>query len=123
MKKKCLVILSLLCVMLFGCTSNKESNANTTIPKEKYNIAYVNCIINFNDYYANGTDSFDSVIHKYNDFDSGYTISTTNQFTYFKIKDWDYGENNTIILYLKDRRTLQTSVNNVVLMYETLIEE
>lgn len=117
MKKFLSIFLTaLLASLIVGCASQPEPK------KENYNIAYVNCIINFNDYYANSTDSFDSVINKYNNFDSGYTISTTNQFTYFKIKDWDYGENNTIILYLKDGRTLQTSVDNVVLMYETNIK-
>ncbi len=42
--------------------------------------------------------------------------------TVFLIDDWAYGDNDTIILYLDDGRTLQTATSNVVLMYEPTVE-
>ncbi len=117
MKKKLLAILLVIvmCFLAVGC--------NGTGKKEDYNIAYVTLYT----YYTDALTEL-SQNNEYANFDQAPTYSSwtfynnNNATTVFLIDDWAYGDNDTIILYLTDGRTLQTASSNVVLMYEPIVE-
>ena len=51
-------------------------------------------------------------------YSSGYNYEALTHAYFCYITDWEYSKNDTIILYLKDGRTLQTSASNVLLVYD-----
>lgn len=127
MKKKILSItlILILSVLSFGCTSESNTNSEETYVKGTYNIAYINIYFytekdKINDEYQMSLNpEYHGDIYRLQNYSSGDISSTTLQMSYYcYITDWEYGKNDTIILYLTDGRTLQTSTNNVLLMYE-----
>lgn len=113
MKKIVSLILALLTTFIFfGCATTTPEE--TEYSKGKYNIAYLSFFVN-NEHMSN---YFDDYISK--DFSSA--AYGGGNITYMMIDDWEFGKNDTIILYLKDGRTLQTSIDNVVLMYDPEFE-
>lgn len=107
MKKYISILLVLIMTALFiGCTSETKAD---------YNIAYVKII-----FYNQGQENTNTLTSLQN-HDSNYWSNST--YAYCHITGWDYGKNNTIILYLKDGRTMQTSADNVLLMYDPDVEK
>ena len=119
MKKKTVlfILICIICMYSIGC--NTSNNVNTA--KEKYNIAYVSFYIPYNDANISTLSGDNAKFYDLSDYTSGRVSSSENVSTYFYLRDWDYGNNDTIILYLLDGRTLQTSASNVVLMNESAI--
>lgn len=108
MKKNFSIFIILLTTALFiGCTTETKKN--------DYNIAYLS-ISFYNDMYKTSSSNIESL----KNHESNYW--TNENYAYCHISDWDFGENDTIILYLTDGRTLQTATENVLLMYEPEIE-
>ena len=115
--KRYLFILSMLIVFASaGCAKTEESEA----PKGEYNIAYVTI-----SYYTEKQMNFDlnqkETVSRFSN-SSGF-FGDNNYAYYCKIKDWEYGKNDTFILYLEDGRTMQTSTENVLLMYDPDIDK
>ena len=105
MKKLLTITLAILFASLtIGCGTAHAS-------KETYNVAYISIA------FLTTEDKDSSYIQKLNKTDSAFFRQSDDSY-YCHITDWEYGKNDTIILYLTDGRTLQTSTNNVVLMYE-----
>ena len=119
-----LLFVFVLALSTIGCATTTNSSDEQEPKKGEYNIAYVNMDF-FTEYDKEYEKSQTSLNPEYHgDFyqvqtqSSGYT-SRSLQLTYFcHITDWEYGKNDTIILYLTDGRTLQTSSNNVTLVYD-----
>lgn len=111
MKKYLSILLVLIMTALFiGCASEPEAQ------KGEYNIAYVT-ISFYNVWHSHTPDK----LKQLQDYESFYWSDDTH--TVCHITDWKYGKNNTIILYLKDGRTLQTATENVLLMYDPDVEK
>lgn len=117
----------LLATLTIGCTANtqtpNENTSNTEVeaPKGTYNVAYVTIPFLTQDQklYTNPNGESDYV-RTINKCSSSNWYYESNVFCY--INDYEFGKNDTIILYLTDGRTLQTSTSNVLLMYEPDIE-
>ena len=132
MKKLISIVLSAFIAFLaFGCNSNVNSTESEA-PKGEYNIAYITIPFlttaqfefdSLQDSYnlESGNDSYQKRTEHYFDYSSGYYSGNENLSYYCKINDWEYGKNDTIILYLIDGRTIQTSTENVLLMYEPVL--
>lgn len=101
----------LLASLTIGC------NTTTHADKETYNMAYVTIPFITEDQKqhvdGNGDHDFVKIINKCS---SSNWYSDNNVFVY--IDDWNYGENDTIVLYLTDGRTIQTASCNVLLVNE-----
>lgn len=108
--KKLFILLSLIFVVsLIGCSSESST-------KNDYNVAYVKFYtyiyddVSFNVHYDNFTKN------------DGSTYTGDQSYTCLAIKDWEYGPGDSVILYLKDDRILQTSFENVMLMHDANFE-
>lgn len=108
--KKLFILLSLIFVVsLIGCSSESST-------KNDYNVAYVKFYtyiyddVSFNVHYDNFTKN------------DGSTYTGDQSYTCLAITKWEYGSNDTVILYLKDGRVLQTSFDNVMLMHDANFE-
>lgn len=102
--KKFLIMLSMLMLLV---------SAGCTVTKNNYNVAYIT-----EDFLtAHKKDTSPAYVDEMNKYTSN--IFWTSDTTYYaRIKSWDYGKNDTIILELDDGRTLQTASENVILMYD-----
>lgn len=105
--KRFLIIISIL--MLFissGCTTNNGYY---------FNVAYIT-----EDFLtAEQKDMNQTTVNDMNTYTSGlYYMNNCNTTYYVRIKGFKYKSNNTILLELEDGRKMQTSVENVILMYD-----
>lgn len=108
MKKYISILLVLIMTALFiGCATDETKN--------EYNIAYVKIV------FHNQGDENTTTLQSIQNHDSNYWYN--GSYAYCHITGWDYGKNDTIILYLKDGRTMQTSAENVLLMYDPDVEK
>ena len=119
-----IIAVFVLALSLFGCTTKSNSQDETEYSKGNYNIAYVT-IAFFTEIDKNRETNQMSINPDYHGdmyymetFSSGYTSNSLQMTYYCRINDWEYGKSDTIILYLTDGRALQTSTNNVLLMYD-----
>lgn len=104
------IIVILMCLMLCGCGSSEEEYS-----RGNYNVAYLK--IGFGIL----SGDFDDVnlinhIERLNSTDT--TTVYGDSCTLLHISDWEFSRNDTVILYIDDGRVLQTSIDNVVLMYD-----
>ena len=114
MKKYLSIVLVIIMTALFiGCTSKTEASEIDS-PKTEYNIAYLK--IPFYNQGQENTDAAQSIINHDSNFWSN------SNYAYCHITDWYYSRNDTIVLYLKDGRKLQTHTENVLLMYDPDLE-
>ena len=116
----------LLTSLTIGCTANTQTSNNTEIetPKGTYNIAYISSYFltefdkNADEAQMSLNPEYHGDLYKFQSYSSGYISHAVQMNYYCYITDWEYGKNDTIILHLTDGRTLQTSSNNVILMYD-----
>ena len=116
-------------VALVGCTSSEaqkeqikeelkqelqEERADQEEKSDKieYNFAYVKFYVFLHDTEL-GEEHFAEDMTKFHGTFRGNTDDTVLQIT-----DYEYCDNGTIILYLKDGRTIQTANENVMLVHE-----
>ena len=116
----------LFAALTIGCTANTQTTNDTDVeaPKGTYNIAYVNSYF-LTEFDKNADEAQMSInpdyhgdLYRLQNLSSGYISHAVQMNYYCYITDWEYSKNDTIILYLTDGRTLQTSTNNVILMYD-----
>ena len=109
-------ILAIICAVgLLTACGNTQLTQEEEYTKENYNVA---CLKTGFGILVGDLDNVNLVneIEYLNSYDTAPGPSDFSKILH--IRDWEFSKNDTVILYIDDGRVLQTSVDNVVLMYD-----